>query len=147
MGVDNGVADSLIWQVHPWNCGTGTLGVRLNFIDNTNDIGYGNQHWGFYAPQSAGTALWWVGTYTPGEQDDFEIQLAPASYTSAGVTKFYRNGVLQFTKNGANYVNCDGHTPWWNFGPYKWRWELPGGGGSAMTEVNATIDNMTETTP
>ena len=31
------------------------------------------------------------------------------------------------------------------FGPYKWRWQLPGGGGSAMTEVNATIDGMTLT--
>jgi hypothetical protein len=141
---DSGVPDSLIWQVHPYSGPSGTLGVRLNFIDGRDGVSK-PQMWGFYAPQSEGTLLWWTGSYTPGEQDDFKIVLAPLSSTSTGVTKLYRNGVLQFTKSGANYVSpsTTGGQPWWNFGPYKWRWELANAGGSSTTEVNATITDMT----
>ncbi len=85
----------------------------------------------------------WTGTYTPGETDSFKI-VARISEGSTGLTQLYRNGSLVASVSGANYHNSSGN-PWWNFGPYKWRWELSGGGGSTMTKINATINNMTLT--
>lgn len=151
MGEDKGVADSLIFQVHPINApgGVGDLGLRLNFIDNTDDIGDGNEHWAVYGPECSGDKIMWHGDYTPGESDNWKIQLAPASYTKSGHTRVYRNDTLVLEYSGANMCNpsVDGGDPWWNMGPYKWRWELPDGGGSTMTEVDATISNMVETSP
>jgi hypothetical protein len=88
----------------------------------------------------------WHGQYSPGETDDWKI-VAVISNGAAGMTQLYRNGVLQVTDHGANYT--DSHPsasnpsgqPWWNFGPYKWRWSSAPT-SSSMRAVNMTIDNM-----
>lgn len=136
MGGDSD-ARSLVWQIHGYNEPDSPC-TGLIFINGTNNLGVG-QHWGF----TTCAGLVWNGTYKPGERDSFKI-VARISETSSGYTALYRNGVRVASVNGANYHHSSG-TPWWNFGPYKWRWEMAGGGGSDMTQVNATINNLTLT--
>jgi hypothetical protein len=136
MGSDTD-ARSLIWQIHGYNEPDSPC-TGLTFVNGPSNMG-GPQMWGF----STCNGLVWTGNYTAGERDTFKI-VAKISATSAGYTQLYRNGVLVHTDNGANYHNSQGN-PWWNFGPYKWRWELSGGGGSTMTSINATLDNLTLT--
>lgn len=141
MGLDNGrQPESSIWQIHGYveqdgPC-TGLMFVNGEFYPGQTP----GQEWSFTTCK--GNV--WFGKYTPQEQDDWKI-VATISSTSSGETRIYRNGVLMFDGHGANYHHALSPNPWWNFGPYKWRWELPGGGGSDMTEVNATIDDMTVT--
>ncbi len=136
MGSDKD-ARSLIWQIHGYN-EPDTPCTSLNFINGTTGMG-GAQRWALMT--CAGEV--WSGAYTAGERDSFKI-VARVSETSSGLTQLYRNGVLVASVSGANYHHSSGD-PWWNFGPYKWRWELASGGGSSMTQVNATISNMTLT--
>ena len=133
MGLDRD-ARSLIWQIHGYN-ESDTPCTSLNFVNGQRNL-TGLQRWGLLT--CAG--LVWTGTYTPGETDLFQI-LVRVSQTSSGLTQLYRNGELVASVNGANYRNSAG-PPWWNFGPYKYRWELPGGGGSDLMQVNATITDM-----
>jgi hypothetical protein len=136
MGRDSD-ARSLIWQIHGY-LESDPPCASLNFVNGPQNI-TGPQMWGLYT--CAG--LVWTGTYTPGETDNWKI-VARVSRYSGGYTQLYRNGVLVKSTSGANYHNSSGD-PWFNFGPYKYRWELPGGGGSNMYQVNATISNMTLT--
>lgn len=133
MGVDSD-ARSLIWQIHGYLENDPPC-TQLMFVNGSNNAG-GPQRWGLQT--CAG--LVWTGSYTPGESDSFKI-VAHISRYSSGYTQLYRNGALVASVNGANYHNSSGN-PWWNFGPYKWRWMLSGGGGSNLYQVNATITNM-----
>ena len=137
MGYDRD-ARSLIFQVHPYGGGGPCVGLAFY---NGGVVGQAQQ---WLLTSCSGNV--WSGSYTPGEQDDWKIVMVP-SQTASGILKLYRNGTLVANINGANYNNTGGGTgnPWWNFGPYKWRWELPSGGGSSLTQVNATINNMTLT--
>jgi Concanavalin A-like lectin/glucanases superfamily len=128
-------ARSLIWQIHPYAGGNPCVGLDF---DNGGVVGQ-PQQWSI--GNCSGNV--WRGSYKPGEQDDWKIVIL-ISQTASGHLQLYRNGVKVADAFGATYSNANGGTgnPWWNFGPYKWRWELPGGGGSNMTQVNATIDNM-----
>lgn len=137
MGYDRD-ARSLIFQVHPYGGGGPCVGLAFW---NGGVVGQ-PQKW--LLTSCSGNV--WSGTYTPGEQDNFKIVMTP-SQGSAGRLMLYRNGALVANISGANYNNTGGGNggPWWNFGPYKWRWELANGGGSSMTQVNATISNMTLT--
>lgn len=136
MGLDRD-ARSLIWQIHGYMESDSPC-TGLVFVNGPQNVG-GPQMWGLYT--CAG--LVWTGTYHAGERDTFKI-VARLSETSSGYTRLYRNGVLVASVTGANYHNSYGE-PWWNFGPYKWRWQLAGGGGSNMYQVNATITGMTLT--
>ncbi|HET9730509.1 MAG TPA: hypothetical protein VFR41_13845 [Acidimicrobiia bacterium] len=134
MGPDQD-AQSLVWQIHGYD-EPDTPCTSLNFVNGANQLG-GPQMWAFFT--CAG--LVWTGTYSPGESDDWKI-VARISMGTDGDTKLYRNGVLQVDSPGANYHNSPTNQAWWNFGPYKWRWELPGEGGSTMTTVSQTFQNM-----
>jgi hypothetical protein len=136
MGLDTD-ARSLIWQIHGYN-EQGSPCTGLTFMNGPDGVS-SPQMWGL--GDCSGTV--WVGTYKPGERDHFKI-VAKISTGSTGFIEIYRDGVFQAHHDGANYHNSQGN-PWWNFGPYKWRWELAGGGGSNMTQVNATINNMVVT--
>jgi hypothetical protein len=133
MGADTD-ARSLIWQIHGQH-ELRTPCFRLMFINGADEVSR-PQMWGL----SDCSGIVWAGPYTPGERDHFRI-VAKISSGPTGFVEIYRNGAFQARHAGANYHNSRGD-PWWNFGPYKWRWELAGGGGSTMTQVNATIDNM-----
>lgn len=133
MGPDSN-ADALIWQIHGYD-ETDTPCAALNFQNGANGLG-GVQMWAL----TDCNGIVWTGSYTPGETDQFQI-VTKISETSSGYIMLYRNGVLVANASGANYRDSDGD-PWWNFGPYKWRWELEDGGGSDMTIVNCTITNM-----
>jgi hypothetical protein len=145
MGTDRGEAQSLIWQMHNYaSCSSPQTTPSLGFANNGNGIGSGPQTWVWAS--GAGNRLYsWAGPYTPGEQDDWKIQVL-VSQTAAGWEKVWRNGVLVVNMSGLPNYNC-ANGVWWNFGPYKWRWESPDAGGSSMTEVNATINGMTLTSP
>lgn len=137
MGYDRD-ARSSIFQVHAYGGGNACTG--LGFY-NGGVVGAA-QKW--YLSTCSGYV--WSGSYTAGEKDDWTIVMVP-SQSSSGNVKLYRNGALVANVNGANYSNSGGGNggPWWNFGPYKWRWELANGGGSSMTQINASIQNMTLT--
>jgi hypothetical protein len=140
MGLDSGSnPDSSIWQIHGYTQRDSPC-TGLPFVNGAYYPGQtAGQEWSF----TTCNGNVWFGKYTPQEQDDWKI-VATISATSSGETKLYRNGVLMVDDHGANYRDWSGN-PWFNFGPYKWRWQLPDGGGSAMTEVNATINDMTLT--
>jgi hypothetical protein len=134
-------AQSLIWQLHPY-AGNG----------RTPSLGFGNASNGAQEWVLLGNTLWgkstnpdyvWTGTYTPGESDDWKLTVT-VSNKGAGSFALWRNGTQVYTVSGVNtYDPASNPDPWWNFGPYKWRWELDGGGGSNMTAVNCTITDMT----
>jgi hypothetical protein len=142
MGSDS-EAQSLIWQLHA-NGGSGV----------TPSLGFGNaangaQEWVLEADTLWGSSTnpdyVWTGTYTPGETDTWKIT-ATISNTGNGAMALWRNGVEVYSVSGVNTYDPTTTTGvWWNFGPYKWRWELANAGGSDMTSVNCTIDNMTLT--
>jgi hypothetical protein len=132
-------ARSLIWQLHTGH------GYKYG---NCMQLGFWNggspgtaQKWYFYGTCSGDSAPFAM-PYAPQETDAFKI-VAYISDTSSGYTTLYRNGTLVGTITGPNFNDDPGSGPWWNFGPYKWRWELANGGGSSMTAVNVTIDDMT----
>lgn len=137
-------ARSSIWQIHG-NIQMGSPCTGLIFTNGNDNLTNNAQTWGFTTCN--GTI--WHGPYTPGETDDWKI-VAVISSGSDGMTQLYRNGVLQVTDHGANYTdshpspgNLSG-APWWNFGPYKWRWfDVPT--TSSLRAVNMTIDDMTLT--
>lgn len=133
-------ARSLIFQVHPY--GGGNPCVGLAFF-NGGTIG-SPQQW--LLTNCSGNV--WNGAYAPGEEDDWKLVML-VSQKADGNLKLYRNGTLVANASGPTYSNKHGGKgdPWWNFGPYKWRWQLAGGGNSTTNHVNATIDNMTLTTP
>jgi hypothetical protein len=139
MGPDS-EAQATVWQIHGV-IEPDTPCTTLQFLNGPDGRG-GSQVWALYT--CAGIV--WTGTYTPGETDDWKI-VAMISEGSDGDIKLYRNGTLMVDAPGANYHHSATHQAWWNFGPYKWRWELPGGGGSDMTTVNLTIQNMLLTSP
>ena len=132
-------AESLVWQIHGLN-EPHTPCTSLNFQNGTNDIPPGPQMWAFRT--CAGIV--WTGAYTPGETDHWKIKVTLA-LDATGVATLWRNGTLQGTWHGATFH--DATQAFWNFGPYKWRWELPGEGGSTMTEVNQTYVGMTQLAP
>jgi hypothetical protein len=86
----------------------------------------------------------WTKAYTPQEVDNFKIVML-VSDTSSGSIHLYDNGVDQGTFTGPNYGTGGTGGPWFNFGPYKSQWE--GTTQSSMSVVNATLNNMTVTTP
>ncbi|MGB6985468.1 MAG: heparin lyase I family protein [Candidatus Aquilonibacter sp.] len=137
MGPDSGPnPEALIWQIHGYR-EPDTPCTSLNFANGAYYAGQmPGQEWAFMTCRGAV----WFGRYLPGEQDDWKI-VATISASTSGETKLFRNGVLVVDDRGANYHHSMGD-PWWNFGPYKWRWELPNGGGSRLTQVSATIDQM-----
>jgi hypothetical protein len=131
-------AQSLIWQIH----GTGQTGTPCT------ELAFGNaesgaQVWELTTCAHGLGSPYWTGSYKAGERDTWQVT-ALVSDSSNGYVKLYRNGVLVADAPGANYA---GVAPWWNFGPYKWRWELSGGGGSDMKTVGATISGMVLTKP
>ncbi len=146
MGRDSGTdPEALIWQIHGLN-ENDTPCTSLNFLNGSyysGSLGSGQQ-WALMT--CAGPV--WFGKYTPGESDDFKIvaTIANADISSEtyGETKLYRNGVLVADAKGPNYHHSTSSPAqsWWNFGPYKWRWELANGGGSSMSQVNATFENF-----
>jgi hypothetical protein len=143
MGYDQD-ARSLIWQIHAYN--GSNVCTALGF-DNSGNIGAA-QVWNFANDCNGG--INWRGAYTPGEVDDWKIS-ALVSSTSAGWVKLYRNGTLVYSGSGPNYSGGTGG-PWWNFGPYKWRWSLASGIGNlgnvtTMSTVGSTFSNVTLTTP
>jgi len=140
MGPDPGPnPEALIWQIHGYR-EFDTPCTSLNFVNGAYYPGQApGQEWAFMTCKGAV----WFGRYVPGEHDDWKI-VATISGSASGETKLYRNGVLVVDDRGANYHHSVGD-PWWNFGPYKWRWELPDGGGSRLTRVTAIIDKMTLT--
>ena len=131
-------ARSLIFQIHPFTGGNPCVG--LGFW-NGGVVG-APQQWQL-TNCNGGV---WSGNYTPGEQDDWKIVMI-ISQTSTGHLWLYRNGTLVADVAGATYSNLNGGSgdPWWNFGPYKWRWEQANGGGSTLTLVNATMNDVTLT--
>jgi hypothetical protein len=128
MGADT-TASSLIFQIHDIGCGTGGLALGFNNASN------GLQQWDLSNP---GGVYLWTGSYSPGETDAWNLQVYLEQ--TGGSINLWRNGTLVYSRNGVSTAACSRN--WWNFGPYKWRWELSGGGGSSMTQVNATIENM-----
>jgi hypothetical protein len=139
MGNDNGEAQSVVWQIHGYD-EQDTPCAQLGFGNTPTNSSNGQpQQWVMDDCGSSLSFPFWMGPYTPQETDHFVIQ-ALVSSGSAGWTKLWRNGALVASSSGANYKNSSGG-PWWNFGIYKWRWELAGGGGSLMTEVqDAVVD-------
>lgn len=139
MGPDDD-ARSLIFQIHPY--GGGNPCVGLAFF-NGGVVGQPQQ---WLLTNCSGNV--WSGPYTPGEAVDWRISVA-ISETASGNIMLYRNGALVANIPGPTYSNDGGGhgDPWWNFGPYKWRWELPDGGGSTMTEVHMSVDGMKLTSP
>jgi hypothetical protein len=134
-------ARSLIWQIHTYQGSTYGNCMQLGFW-NSGTPGTA-QKWYFYGTCSGDSAAFSM-PYTPQETDSFKI-VAYMCDCASGYTTLYRNGALVGTITGPNFNDDPGYNPWWNFGPYKWRWEIANGGGSSMTEVDATIDNMTLT--
>lgn len=136
MGSDS-YAPSLIFQIHgnsSGGCGNPT--VNLGFMNNSS----GQQEWYFEIVQFDGHPLW-TGTYTPQETDDWKIVVNLAE-SGGGSTSLYRNGSLVYS--GSSQSTACSTVTFWNFGPYKWPWESRSTG---MTEINATINDMTLTTP
>ena len=133
-------ARSLIWQIHPYAGGNPC--VSLGFW-NGGSVG-DQQQW--FLSNCAGNV--WSGSYHAGEVDDWKIVLL-VTQNDDGYIRLYRNGTLVANAKGATYTNSHGGfgDPWWNFGPYKWRWKLPDQGGSRLAVVRATITGMTVTSP
>jgi hypothetical protein len=141
MGNDDGEAQSVVWQIHG-NDEPDTPCTQLGFGNTPPNSSSGQpQQWLMDDCGSSLSAPFWVGPYTPQETDAFVIQ-AKISSGSDGWTKLWRNGSLVASSTGANFKESTGN-PWWNFGVYCWRWELPNGGGSKMTEKQDTIVGMT----
>lgn len=141
MGNDRGVAQSVVWQIHGYN-EVGTPCTQLGFGNTPPNSTAGQpQRWLIDDCGSSLSAPFWTGAYEPQETDHFVIQ-AKVAADSTGWTKLYRNGALVASSTGANYHSSE-RDPWWNFGIYKWRWQIAGGGGSQMTEVQDTISNVT----
>ena len=134
-------AESLIWQIHGLH-EPHTPCARLGFINGPDQVST-PQMWGFFTCGSnRESTLVWSGAYTPGESDDWKI-VARISAGADGWIELWRNGVKQGHWPGANFH--DATQCWWNFGPYKWRWLLAGEGGSSMTTVSQTFQDMTLT--
>jgi hypothetical protein len=133
MGPDE-QAESLVWQIHGY-VEPHTPCTHLNFINGPDQVS-SPQMWGFFT--CAG--LVWSGTYTPGETDSWKV-VALVSAGTDGWAELWRNGALQGHWSGATFH--DAPLAFWNFGIYKWRWQLLNAGGSTMTHVNQTIENMT----
>jgi hypothetical protein len=132
-------ARSLIWQIHTSQGWTNKNCMQLGFWNNEQPGTA--QQWYFYGTCDGDSAAFSM-PYTPQETDSFEID-AYICDCASGYTTLYRNGVLVGTITGPNFNDDPGVDPWWNFGPYKWRWELSDGGGSNMSSVGCTIQNMT----
>ena len=142
MGDDHGEAQSVVWQIHG-DTESGTPCTQLGFGNTPTNSGSGQpQQWLIDDCGSSLSFPFWTGVYTPQETDHFVIQALIAD-DSSGWTKLYRNGSLVASSTGANFHPNTGGSPWWNFGVYKWRWELSGGGGSLMTEVQDAVNGMT----
>jgi hypothetical protein len=149
MGRDAGRhPEANLWQIHA-SAERDSPCTGLDFESGLyypGSVGAGQQ-WAF----STCNGYKWFGAYTPGETDDWKIvaRIANADVPSEiyGDTRLYRNGVLVMDDRGPNYHHSGARprSSWWNFGIYKWRWELAGGGNSSMSTVNATFDDMTLT--
>lgn len=145
MGLDTGIdPEANLWQIHG-NVENDSPCTGLDFENGSyfsGSLGAGQQ-WSF----STCNGYKWFGKYTPGEVDDFKIvaTIANADISSEtyGETKLYRNGVLVMDDHGPNYHHSQSSPArsWWNFGIYKWRWELTNS-NSNLTNVNATFQNM-----
>ncbi|GAC1607118.1 MAG: hypothetical protein NVS3B3_09270 [Aquirhabdus sp.] len=135
MGYDKD-ARSLVWQMHPYGGGGPQCGIGL-LLSNGGQIG-GAQVWQI----NNCNGVIWTGDYTPGEVDDWIIVVG-VSPTSKGYLQLYRNGTQVASASGATFGGGNGD-PWFNFGPYKWRWDSDTSPicCSSMVEVNATIQNM-----
>lgn len=149
MGPDTD-ARALMWQIHPNTCSC-TPCTTLNFVNGPNGVS-SPQYWGLYdCKTGSGNVLEYSTKYTPGATVNWQIQVTISSPQGAanGAVRWWYNGVLVYSANNvvttAGATQTSPYAQWWNFGIYKWRWELAGGGGSNMTKVNATVDNMTLT--
>ncbi len=141
MGNDAGEAQSIFWQIHG-NDEPDTPCAQLGYGNTPPNSSNGQPQLmlGDTCADSLSSPLW-TGPYTPGETDSWVIQ-AKISAGSDGWITYTRNGVVVGSNQGANYKESTGN-PWWNVGPYKWRWGISGGGGSKMTEVQLTIVGLT----
>lgn len=139
MGLDTGPdPESNVWQIHGYD----EMDSPCTGLSFVNGAYYPGQPDGQEWTLSTCNGNVWFGPYTPQEKDNWKVVATISKDNALGETKLYRNGVLQVDDHGANYHNSTGD-PWWNYGIYKWRWEQPGGGGSNMTEVQMTVNNMT----
>jgi hypothetical protein len=129
-------AQALIFQIHGMR-ERGTPCTALGF-GNGED---GAQVWTLTSCANGVGHPYWTGSYVPGERDRWRI-VARVSDGPSGFLRLYRNGALVANETGANYRDSSG-APWWNFGIYAWRWELPDGGGSTMSVKRCVIDGMT----
>jgi hypothetical protein len=147
MGPDKD-ARSLIWQIHPTTCAC-TPCTTLNFINGPTGVS-SPQYWGVYnCGHGAGNVIAWSGPYTPGAVVVWKILVRISNPQGAanGMETVWKDGTQVYSANNIVTMCCATVTSpapqWWNFGPYKWRWELAGGGGSSLTKVSMTIDSMT----
>jgi hypothetical protein len=148
MGEDK-YAESGIWQMHDYGSGGGACtngSLALSFVNSPFG---GPQVW---AVETAGKFIPIPGSggaYTPQEQDDWKI-VVTVSNGADGYTPsetFYRNGAQVFHSNNPNFGGNCARYAFWDFGIYKWPWELANAEGSTMKQVSATMENMTLTTP
>jgi hypothetical protein len=144
MGDDKGDAQRIFWQIHGLGQ-TGTPYTQLGFGNTPPNSSTGQpQEWvmsGCGASHSLSNPFW-TAPYTPGEKDHFDIQVL-VSETSNGFVNLYRNHQLVASCNGPTYFDSPQGPPFWNAGPYVWRWSLANEGGSLMTEVQMLLDNLT----
>jgi hypothetical protein len=144
MGNDTGEAQRIFWQIH----GLGECCTPLT------QLGFGNtppnsstgqpQEWVMSGcgTQHSLSSPFWTASYTPGEIDHFDIEVL-VSETASGYINLYRNHKLVAACTGPTYQDSPSGSPFWNVGPYVWRWSLPGEGGSLMTEVQMLMDGLT----
>ena len=108
--------------------------------------------WGVYnCVHGTGNTIVASAAYTPGATVvwKFVVRISNPQGAANGAETVWKDGTQIYSATNIVTMCCATTTSpypqWWNFGPYKWRWELAGGGGSSMTTVRATIDSMTVT--
>ena len=149
MGPDSD-ARALIWQIHPNTCSC-TPCTTLNFINGPNGVS-SPQYWGVYnCVHGSANTIVYSTPYVQGASVvwKFVVKISDPQGTANGAETVWKDGVQVYSATNIVTMCCATSTSpfpqWWNFGPYKWRWESAGGGGSTLIKVGATIDSMTLT--